>query len=321
MTDYCVSVVICAYTDKRWSEMCAAVNSVRAQSMPAAEIILVVDHNPSLYKRLSTSYPDIVVVENCEAPGLSGARNTGVSIARCEIVAFLDDDAAAASDWLKFICDSYADPAVIGVGGLIVPRWETSCPRWFPPEFYWVVGCSYLGMPGPEVPVRNLLGANMSFRRGAFDIVDGFRTDIGRNSSGGPLGCEETEFCIRLSQRSPGSELVIENRATVSHLVPGSRCRFSYFVSRCFAEGLSKALVTTTVGGTDGLSSERNYVARTLPKGVACAITGLLRGDLWALGRAMAIAVGLIAAAAGYIIGSARQRILSRVVGTVRNGI
>jgi glucosyl-dolichyl phosphate glucuronosyltransferase len=311
MADYSVSVVICAYTDRRWTEIGTAVRSVRAQSTPSFEIILVADHNPLLYRRLSTAFPDVIVVENREAPGLSGARNTGVALAQGDIVAFLDDDAAAEPDWLKFICDSYTGSAIIGVGGLIVPRWETSPPRWFPSEFYWVVGCSYLGMPVARVPVRNLLGANMSFRREAFDIVDGFRTGVGRTSGKWPLGCEETEFCIRLSQRSPESVLLIERRAAVSHLVPRTRCRFSYFVSRCFAEGLSKALITTSVGRTAGLSSERHYTTKTLPQGVARGIAGSLCGDLAGLGRAASIVVGVSAAATAYLIGSVRQRLLS----------
>jgi glucosyl-dolichyl phosphate glucuronosyltransferase len=310
MAGYNVSVVICAYTDKRWNETCAAVDSVRAQTTPA-EIILVVDNNPLLYERLSAALLDVTVVENCQAPGLSGARNAGIAIAQGDIVAFLDDDAAAEADWLKFICDSYSDPSVIGVGGFIAPRWESGPPRWFPPEFYWVVGCSYLGMPGSLAPVRNLLGANMSFRREAFDMVDGFRTGVGRTSGRRPLGCEETEFCIRLVQRSPHSVLLIENRAIVLHLVPRVRCRFLYFISRCIAEGLSKAIITTTVGGAAGLSSERHYTTRILPKGIAHGIAGLLRGDLWGLGRAGAIVVGLAAAAVGYVIGSVRQRLLS----------
>ena len=315
MADYSTSVVICAYTDKRWSQTCGAVNSVRAQRMSGVEIILVVDHNPQLYQRLSAVFTDITVVENREAPGVSGARNTGVALARGDIVAFLDDDAAAEPDWLKFIQDAYADLAVIGAGGLILPRWETGPPRWFPPEFYWVVGCGYLGMPGPDVPVRNLIGANMSFRREAFEIGGRFRTGVGRNSGKRPLGCEETEFCIRLGQRSPDSVLIMENRAAVSHLVPRARCQFSYFTSRCYAEGLSKADVATSVGGTDGLSSERHYATRTLPKGVARGVADLLRGDLWGLGRAAAIVVGLGATTTGYVIGSVGRSTRSEAVG------
>ncbi len=303
MADYSISVVICAYTEKRWSQTCAAVDSVREQRTPGVEIILVVDHNLRLYQRLSALFTDIAVVENCEAPGVSGARNTGVALARGDIVAFLDDDAAAEPDWLKFIHDAYSDPAVMGVGGLILPRWETGPPRWFPPEFYWVVGCGYLGMPGPHVPVRNLIGANMSFRREAFKIGGRFPNGVGRNSGKRPFGCEETEFCIRLGQRSPGSALITDNRAAVSHLVPRARCRFSYFASRCYAEGLSKADVATSVGGADGLSSERHYATRTLPKGVVRGVTDALRGDLGGLGRAGAIVIGLGATTAGYLVG------------------
>jgi hypothetical protein len=192
----------------------------------------------------------------------------------------------------------------MGVGGLTVPDWQTVRPAWLPEEFYWVVGSSYTGMPEPGTPVRNLLGANMSFRREAFTLVDGFQTGIGRTSDKRPLGCEETEFCIRLAQESPGSLLVMENRALVSHFVPDSRCTFSYFVRRCYAEGISKAQVTARVGSGDGLSSERSYVTRTLPLGVLRGLASLLRGRPSGLGRAAAIVAGLAVTTAGY--GSAK---------------
>jgi glucosyl-dolichyl phosphate glucuronosyltransferase len=302
------SVVICAYTEDRLEQIAAAIDSLRTQSRSGAEITLVVDHNPALYKRLIAMMPDVTVVENREDRGLSGARNTGAALAQGEIIAFLDDDATAHPDWLKYLDEAYADPAVTGVGGLTLPRWQTSRPGWFPAEFYWVVGCNYLGMPASGQQVRNLLGANMSFRREAFDLVGGFRTGIGRTANGRPLGCEETEFCIRLAQLSPESVLTMEHKAVCWHFVPDSRCRFSYFVSRCFAEGMSKAQVTATVGSGDGLSAERSYTTRTLPRGAAKGVADLLRGDLSGLGRAAAIVAGLSVTAAGYIVGVSRAR-------------
>jgi glycosyltransferase involved in cell wall biosynthesis len=306
-----ISVVICAHTPQRWSETCAAVESVRAQSFQNKETIVVVDHHEDLRAALAAALPDVTVVGNREERGLSGARNTGVSIARGEVVAFLDDDAVADPDWLKFLADSYADPAVIGVGGHILPNWQQSRPSWFPAEFDWVVGCTYRGMPESHLPVRNLLGANASFRREAFGLVGGFRNDIGRSAAKRPLGGEETEFCIRLSQRSPGSVLISDNRAVVRHLVPADRCRFSYFRARCYAEGLSKALVTASVGVSDGLAAERRYTTRTLPSGIARAVGDLLRGDWSGLGRAGAIVVGFAAVTAGYVVGTVSRRVLS----------
>jgi glycosyltransferase involved in cell wall biosynthesis len=303
-----ISVVICAHTLRRQQQTCAAVESVRAQSFQNREIIVVVDHNPELHAALTAALPDVTVVENREERGLSGARNTGVYHAQGDVVAFLDDDAEADPDWLKFLADSYADPAVAGVGGLILPSWQRTRPSWFPGEFDWVVGCTYRGMADSRGPVRNLLGASASFRREVFGLAGGFRSGIGRSAGKRPLGCEETEFCIRLSQRSPGSVFLFDDRAVVWHQVPADRGRFGYFRARCYAEGLSKAQVTASVGAGDGLAAERRYATRTLPRAVGRATADLLRGDLSGAGRAGAIVTGLGATAAGYAAGTVRRR-------------
>jgi glucosyl-dolichyl phosphate glucuronosyltransferase len=142
--------------------------------------------------------------------------------------------------------------------------------------------------------------------------VDGFRADIGRTQGRLPLGDEETLFCIKISQRRPDAVFIIEDRAKIRHFVSDSRCRFSYFISRCWAEGISKALLTSYVGSADGLSAERSYVTRTLPLGVIRGITDSLRGDPTGLGRAGAIVAGLSATAAGYLRGKLGQMARSR---------
>jgi len=306
MSTLSVSVVICAYSTRRWDDTLAAVASIRSQTHGPKELIVVVDHNPSLYKRLKFALPDAIVVENDEEPGLSGGRNTGIALAGGQVVAFLDDDAVADPNWLKFILDSYEESGVVGVGGLTLPKWDTQRPPWFPAEFDWVVGCTYVGMPTHRAPLRNLLGGNASFKRVVFDEVGGFQGGIGRGRGKRPLGCEETEFCIRLHQQLPGAVLMFDNRATVWHRVTAERTRFAYYRSRCYAEGLSKAMVTRSVGANDGLSSERRYTTRTLPRGVACGLADTFRGDLSGLSRAGAIVAGLVTATAGYAVGALR---------------
>jgi glucosyl-dolichyl phosphate glucuronosyltransferase len=303
-----VSVVICAHAEERWNDTLAAVASVRAQSQPAKELIIVVDHNPRLCRRLRSALPDATVVENHEQRGLSGGKNTGVALATGEIVAFLDDDAAAERTWLESMVGSYADPAVAGVGGRTLPLWATHRPWWFPGEFDWVVGCTYVGMPARRAPVRNLMGGNASFRREIFAEVGGFTSGIGRSMAKRPLGCEETEFCIRLSQRLPGTVLLFENEAVILHRVPAARERFSYYRARCYAEGLSKAMVTRSVGTADGLSAERRYTTRTLPRGVARGLADAVRGHGAGLARAGAIVAGLAIVTAGYAVGALRGR-------------
>lgn len=303
-----VSVVICAHTEERWDDTLAAAESVRCQKHSVKELIVVVDHNQRLFQGLRSALPDAFVTENRERPGLSGGRNTGVVMATSEIVAFLDDDAVAEPDWLAFLVDAYSDPTVAGVGGLTLPRWDSKRPFWFPGEFDWVVGCSYVGMPPHRASVRNLLGANASFRREIFANVGGFTSGIGRSSAKLPMGCEETEFCIRIGQRLPGAILVCDNRAVVWHRVIEARSRFSYYRARCYAEGLSKAMVTRSVGKGDGLATERRYATRTLPLGVARGLSDVLRGRGAGPFRACAIVVGFATVTAGYAIGSLNQR-------------
>ena len=302
-----VSVVICAYTEQRWDDVLAAVRSVQAQSLPPLEVLLVVDHNPALLARLADELPEVRVVANQEQRGLSGGKNTGVALSKGDVVAFLDDDAVAEPDWLRAMVAGYARPEVIGVGGTTLPLWETGRPAWFPPEFDWVVGCTFVGRePGP---VRNLLGGNASFRREVFDVAGGFPTDIGRTAAvSRPLGCEETEFCIRVAQNMPGTVFLYEPGAVIWHRAPAARERFSYFRSRCYAEGLSKALVTRSVGSADGLASERTYTAVTLRRGVLHGLRDGIRGDRAALARSGAIVTGLGAAAWGYAVGRVRSR-------------
>jgi glycosyltransferase involved in cell wall biosynthesis len=298
-----VSVVICAYTEDRWDDLREAVESVRRQTTPPRELIVVIDHNPRLLARARASLPSVVVLANTQPRGLSGARNSGLAVARGEVIAFLDDDAVATPEWLARLGEGYLDEDVMGVGGAIEPLWLAGRPRWFPEEFSWVVGCTYRGLPPTRAPVRNLLGANMSFRREVFDVVGPFRNGVGRLGTR-PLGCEETELCIRARQHWPRRRFLYEPRARVQHRVPASRAGWGYFRSRCLAEGISKAQVARLVGPGEGLASERTHAFRTLPKGVARGLAdAALRGDPSGLGRAAAIVAGLAATTAGYILG------------------
>jgi glycosyltransferase involved in cell wall biosynthesis len=300
-----ISVIICAYTEARWNEMLAAVESLKNQTHTAHEIILIIDHNPALFERTRARLKGVTVVENREQQGLSGARNSGLAITTGDIIAFMDEDAAAAPDWLARLAVCYEDAQVMGAGGAIEPKWQSGRPNWFPEEFDWVVGCTYRGMPAHRAPVRNLIGCNMSFRQQVYELSGGFRSGIGRIGTR-PLGCEETEFCIRANQHFPEQHFVYEPAARVYHHVPDSRANWNYFRSRCYSEGLSKALVASFVGASSGLSSEKTYVARTLPQGVLRGMTAtLLRFDRGGVGRAGAIVAGLFLTGLGYLVGTA----------------
>ncbi len=299
------SVIICAYTQDRWEDLKAAVTSIQRQETSAGEIILVIDHNTELLEMARTQFPSINVLENHGPRGLSGARNTGVEFASKEVVAFMDEDAVAQPDWLTRLLMGYHDGHVIGVGGLVEPNWLGERPAWFPDEFTWVVGCSYKGVPETMEEVRNMLGCNMSFRREVFATAGGFLNNLGRVGSQLLLSCEETEFCIRVSRRFPQCRFWYIPQARVRHSVPASRMSWQYYLARCYAEGISKAMVAYIVGAGQGLATERKYTTRTLPVGILRGIGDtFLKGDLAGLLRASAIAAGLGITAVGYLAGS-----------------
>lgn len=297
-----VSVVICAYTDRRWPVLADAVASARNQEPAPEQLVLVIDHNEALLARARAAFPGATVVANEEQQGLSGARNTGIRHATGDVIAFLDDDAIARPGWLAALTAAYADEGVVGTGGVAVPRWEADRPAWFPEEFLWVVGCTYRGLPLAQAPIRNPIGANMAFRREAFADAGGFSHGIGRVGKT-PLGCEETELAIRVRARRRDATILQVPGAAVDHLVTAERTRWAYFRARCWAEGLSKALVTDAVGTDAGLASERTYATRVLPAGVLRGLRDALRGDVSGLRRAAAIVAGLAITTAGFVRG------------------
>jgi glycosyltransferase involved in cell wall biosynthesis len=314
-TTYEISVIISAYTEDRWDELIAAIRSVQGQTLPAHEIILVVDHNPSLLERARKQIAGVIVVENSEAQGLRGARNSGIAASHGEIIAFLDDDAVAIPNWLELLSEGYSDPHVLGTGGAVTPSWVDAKPTWLPEEFYWVVGCSYRGMPGNKAHIRNPIGANMSFRRRLFETVGDFHSEIELPGMRHAGGCEETELCIRAQQYWQQDFFLYQPEANVFHRVPASRTQCRYLCSRCYIEGLAKATVSQYVGSKDGLASERGYTLRTLPRAILHNLLDvILLRDLSGAIRAGAIVLGFVCTTAGYVIGS-----ISLMIGRVQS--
>jgi len=301
------TIVICAYTMDRWDDLRAAVESCLNQTVPADEILLVVDHNQELLDRANTEIVGALVVANCSTKGLSGARNTGVASSSGDVVVFLDDDAYAEEDWLEKLIRPFGDPRVAGVGGWIIPHWETAKPNWLPESFYWTLGCSYKGLPESGASIRNPIGASMAIRRDVFTSVGGFTSGLGRIGVV-PLGGEETELCIRFTAKVPNDRFVLARDAIVHHRVPDSRLTWHYFWTRCWAEGLSKAAVSSLVGADAGLAAERSHVIRALPQELIESIRSFKKERRDATTRAALILLGATVALAGYVRGRAAVR-------------
>lgn len=306
------SVVVSTYDGGRWDDLVACLRSLDEQTRPPLETIVVVDHNAALLERAKRAFPHAKVFANERPRGLAGARNAGTAAARGEIIAFIDDDARAEAEWLKELEGCLADPATVGAGGALVPLWQGPVPRWFPPEFYWVFGCSYAGLPEQLGSVRNPIGANMAVRASVLAEVGGFRegeTDDAPSElrsrgvvrAGGNVP-DDTDLAIRVKQLRPDAVWLYQPRARVLHSVTPERASLGYFARRCYEEGVGKANLSRYVGSREGLSSERRHLTVVLPRGVARGLRDTLRGDRAGGLRAGAIVLGVLSSAAGFLV-------------------
>jgi GT2 family glycosyltransferase len=199
-----VSVVLC--TRNRPEQLAKCLRSLQQLSPPPLEV-LVIDNAPSsdATYQLVAQMPNIRYVQE-PRPGLSVARNTGIRQSKGDIIAFTDDDVTVHPDWIARLQQSFYDPQVMAVTGLVLPaELETEAQFIFEKGFG---GFSqgyraktfdtqfFEEMKPRSVPVWRIgAGANMAFRRKAFELVGDFDERLGA----GVAGCsEDSELWYRL---------------------------------------------------------------------------------------------------------------------------
>jgi glucosyl-dolichyl phosphate glucuronosyltransferase len=295
-------VIICAYTEGRWLQLQKSVASAEIQTLPPIEIIVCVDHNEQLFRksqqyfgisRATVAVPLIVVANKYEGR-LGSARNTAAEFASGEVLAFLDDDAVAAPDWLEKLIAPYHDKAVGAVGGAPLPLFEVSRPNWFPYEFDWVFGCAYRGLPLSRAPLTHLIGANMSVRRSALQEICGFHSD----------NHDDMDMCHRIAFAK--YMVIYEPLAVVHHFVPSTRTTWRYFWRRCFFVNQGKVEAFANMQSAAHLSAEISFVIRAITTDIPAEIRQVTPRNLSGLIRAGAIMAGIVLAGLGHLSGKLR---------------
>jgi glucosyl-dolichyl phosphate glucuronosyltransferase len=296
-----VSVVICAYTEKRWDMLKSAVDSVLAQSYPVTELILSIDHNQELAKQCRKVWGDqsgaphipILILENKYEGRLGSARNTGVEQASGDIVAFLDDDAAADPDWLAFLMTPYQRADVVAVGGAPLPVFETRRPGWFPPQLDWVFGCYYDGLPSELSSVDRLIGASMSARREALEAIGGFHSD----------NHDDMDMCHRLAHERSHQVILMEPKAVVYHNVGAERVTWNYLWRRCFFVNKGKVKAFRDMGAAASMDADVKFVVGAVGRSTMQCVRDLRRGDVNGISRLAVLLAASLLAASGNVAG------------------
>ncbi|MGI8680938.1 MAG: glycosyltransferase [Mycobacteriales bacterium] len=301
------AVVICAYTEDRWDLLRAAVQSAQAQSVRPERVVVCVDHNDALAVRCEQHWPregqpagapPVVVVRNRYAGRLGSARNTAAEQVSADVIAFLDDDAAADPDWLVTLLRAYDDGGAVAVGGAPRPVFQTERPCWFPPEFDWVFGCHYAGLPERRAPVRHLIGASMSVRTDALRAIGGFRSD----------NHDDMDLSHRIAAAYGSAAVQYEPAACVHHFVSAQRLTWRYFWRRCYLVNRGKVRAFSDMGHAGNLGAELAFVRRTLLR-IVRRIPAAITGDRCAAAQVAVIVAGFGLAGLGHLVGRVELRL------------
>jgi GT2 family glycosyltransferase len=195
------------------------VESVFAQegAGSVAEVIVVAnrcrDGTEQMIAALGRTEPRLALVQ-ATAPGSAASRNAGVAAARCELLAFLDDDVTCDPGWLKGILRRFEDPALSAVEGAV------RVPPGRPPLFSHFVENRSGGL---------YLTANLICRRSAFLEAGGFDERFSRAR-------EDTHFAWKLLDR--GGRIAFAPEVAVTHAVLADDAVFIRYARRAPADVL-----------------------------------------------------------------------------------
>ncbi len=217
---------------------------------------------------LAAEHPNVRLVR-VEPLGVSVARNAGAAAAAGAYIAYIDDDAIPAPDWVACILDAIEQvatpPAMIG--GRILPRWEAPLPAWWPARLRGVL--SIIETEGQGEYRRGALpsglepyGANMVVQAQALRAVGGFGTLSGRSGEA-LLSDEEVQLAWRL--QAAGHAVRYDSRIVVWHQIQAARLTPLWLLSRLYWQGVSTVLTRRLLG-------HPGAVWRELPRRIAVAL-------------------------------------------------
>jgi glycosyltransferase involved in cell wall biosynthesis/2-polyprenyl-3-methyl-5-hydroxy-6-metoxy-1,4-benzoquinol methylase len=227
-----IAVVICTY--RRHAALERALRSVAAQTFAEDRYeVIVVNNDPddegvvqlvgALRRDVFGGSAERLHLVQCPFTGLSHARNAGIANAKSRLLAFLDDDAVAARDWLDRLWDAWqAHPGAGVIGGTIALE-SPPGNRWVKPgwEKFWGHYSPRRSQPYAvsgwwEFP----WGGNWAATRQALLTIGGFRCGYGRRGSDHGGGEEVVAACLI---RDLGLEVVVAPAARVVHAPAANR--------------------------------------------------------------------------------------------------
>ncbi|HEX8996772.1 MAG TPA: glycosyltransferase, partial [Ktedonobacterales bacterium] len=111
------SVVICA--EGRDGSLRDTLRSLEYLDYPQLEVCVVCSAPDERIERALADYVGRVKTARAASRALATLRNTGVALAKGQIVAFLDADAIPEPEWLRDLAAAFTGPRVVAAGGFV----------------------------------------------------------------------------------------------------------------------------------------------------------------------------------------------------------
>ena len=314
-----LTVCICTHDRPRYVRDC--LDGLRRQTAPQARFgVLIVDSGspePAATELalIAAACPGARLIRAAE-PGVSIARNLGAAAATTEYIAYIDDDAIPAEDWVAAILTALAEPgpppAVLG--GRILPKWEAPLPAWWPASLRGVLSIIEHAGRGeyrtPDLPPGlEPYAANMVVHVPSLLKTGGFGSGIGR-IGGALLSDEEVQLAWRL--QDGGQTARYDSRIVVHHQIQARRLNPEWLLSRLYWQGASTVLTRRLLRYRGAIWGE---IPRRAIVAILCGPAALLpRHSTRLLGARwrFAYAAGFIRAALGWHAARAARRIGTR---------
>lgn len=224
-----LSVVIVTYN--RPIEVELATRSLLNQSIRPFEVIVIDDaSNPPL--QLNLFDPIVRIVRFDDEIGASKARNYGISSAKGDYVAFIDDDAIASKHWVAAVKQGICCGAEV-LGGPLTPIYRAKPPVWWSEkDIGYFVGVGNLAK-------REIWGANMVFKKEVFQKIGFFDPKLGPQK-GKHLNGEDTYL---IDKAKAQLKVAFLPEANVFHIVMPNRLTLRYIFRWAYYSGKSQRIV------------------------------------------------------------------------------
>lgn len=245
MSSPLIAGIICTHNREKY--LAGAIDSLLQQDLDKNNYEVIVVDNASTDSTAEicqkySSHPNFKYVYESTL-GLSVARNAGAKSTTATILAYLDDDAEASTQWLRVLTEAYQNNSQLAIAGgkveLKLPGNYENLPNWISEGLSGALGFYNLGneiiyITEPGLTPR---GLNYSIKKDFLEDIGGFDANFGRV---GTRLISNEELVMTELALEKGRQVAYIPEAEVLHNVQPERLKRDWFLRRSWWQGVSE---------------------------------------------------------------------------------